>query len=215
CCFFVAWPGRIRTWIRGLETYLGRVLVARLFFSRKAPTTPSQRRATARMRRMGTADTLSTTQGAHEPAKPPGRGALVAAELARAQYRNIPTAVGVNAVTSALLVVALRETVPPQRLWIWLAAVYAVAAVRYLLWARFNAAVLDEPNTERWRLRAFLGSGANGLVWGLGGIFLYAHGSPSSQFLLLITQFGMGAGAAYASAPSFRSVMAYILPSVL
>src|SRR5262249_28062411 len=83
------------------------------------------------------------------------------------------------------------------------------------LWARFNGAVLDEPNTERWRLRAFLGSGANGLVWGLGGIFLYAHGSPSSQFLLLITQFGMGAGAAYASAPSFRSVMAYILPSVL
>src|SRR6185369_11603893 len=66
-----------------------------------------------------------------------------------------------------------------------------------------------------WRRFALLGSGVNGLTWGLGGILLYAAHSPESQFLLLVTQFGMGAGAAYASAPAFAAVMAYMLPSVM
>src|SRR5207249_11568162 len=75
---------------------------------------------------------------------------------------------------------------------------------------------LMAPNAAaNWRRIAVLGSGMNGLVWGMGGIALYASHSPASQFLLLITQFGMGAGAAYASAPAFAAVMAYLLPSVL
>jgi signal transduction histidine kinase/CheY-like chemotaxis protein len=140
---------------------------------------------------------------------------LVAAELVRAQYRNIPTAVGVNAVICALLCIALRETVSVERLGWWLCTVYAVAFTRYLLWRRFNTATLNATSATRWRRTAILGSGVNGFTWGLGGIVLYAAHSPASQFLLLITQFGMGAGAAYASAPAFGAVMAYLLPSVL
>jgi two-component system, sensor histidine kinase len=143
------------------------------------------------------------------------RAALVAAELVRAQYRNIPTAVGVNAIISALLCIALRETVSPERLVWWLAAVYMVGATRYCLWRVYNRSDLVATNTPRWRLFALLGSGINGLTWGIGGILLYAPHSPSSQFLLLITQFGMGAGAAYASAPAFAAVLAYLVPSVL
>ena len=140
---------------------------------------------------------------------------MVAAELARAQYRNIPTAVAVNVIISGLLCLALQETVSHERLGWWLSAVYAVAAVRLLLWHRFNGTTLTLANTRLWRRIAYLGSGANGLTWGIGGIALYATHSPASQFLLLITEFGMGAGAAYASAPSFAAVMAYLLPSVL
>jgi two-component system, sensor histidine kinase len=140
---------------------------------------------------------------------------LVAAELVRAQYRNIPTAVGVNAIISGLLCIALRETVSVERLGWWLCAVYAVALARYLIWRRFNTATLNATSAKRWRRIAILGAGANGFTWGLGGIVLYAAHSPASQFLLLITQFGMGAGAAYASAPAFGAVMAYLMPSVL
>lgn len=140
---------------------------------------------------------------------------MVAAELVRAQYRNIPTAVGVNAIISGLLCIALRETVSVERLGWWLCAVYAVAFARYLMWRRFNTATLNATNAKRWRRIAILGAGANGFTWGLGGIVLYAAHSPASQFLLLITQFGMGAGAAYASAPAFGAVMAYLMPSVL
>ncbi|MBS0421538.1 MAG: hybrid sensor histidine kinase/response regulator [Proteobacteria bacterium] len=143
------------------------------------------------------------------------RSGLVAAELVRAQYRNIPTAVSVNAVIAALLCIALQETVPLERLGWWLLVVYVVAAIRFLVWLRFHSASLDDAVTRMYRRLAVAGSGVNGLVWGAGGIILYASHSPASQFLLLITQFGMGAGAAYASAPAFAAVMAYLLPSVL
>jgi two-component system, sensor histidine kinase len=140
------------------------------------------------------------------------RAGLVAAELVRAQYRNLPTAVAVNAVISGLLCFALHETVPMERLVGWLVVVYLVATARYLIWRRFNAA---PAHTELFRRLALIGSAVNGVVWGVGGIVLYARHSPASQFLLLITQFGMGAGAAYASAPAFAAVMAYLIPSVL
>lgn len=144
-----------------------------------------------------------------------GRAASVAGELVRAQYRNIPTAVAVNAVISGLLCLALRDTVPSERLGWWLLAVYAVAGVRYAVWLRFARVTTAVDAPALWRRIAVLGSGINGLTWGIGGIVLYAPHSPASQFLLLITEFGMGAGAAYASAPAFAAVMAYILPSVL
>jgi two-component system, sensor histidine kinase len=140
---------------------------------------------------------------------------LVAAELVRAQYRNIPTAVAVNAIISGLLCIALRETVSLERLGWWLCAVYATAIARFLLWRQFNADPLKVARSRQWRRIAWLGSGVNGFTWGVGGIVLYAAHSPASQFLLLITQFGMGAGAAYASAPAFAAVLAYLLPSVL
>ena len=145
----------------------------------------------------------------------PERAGLVAAELVRAQYRNIPTAVAVNAIISALLCLALQETVPLDRLGWWLLAVYTVATTRFFLWRRFHSASLTPASALAWRRLAAIGSGVNGSIWGAGGIVLYASHSPESQFLLLITQFGMGAGAAYASAPAFAAVMAYLLPSVL
>jgi signal transduction histidine kinase/CheY-like chemotaxis protein len=164
---------------------------------------------------MRNADTEASVHGARQLSAHPERTGLVAAELVRAQYRNIPTAVTVNAIISALLCVALRDTVSPERLGWWLGAIYLIATVRFLLWRRFNTTPLTPATTSFWRRIAFLGSGVNGFAWGVGGIVLYAAHSPASQFLLLITQFGMGAGAAYASAPAFAAVMAYILPSVL
>jgi two-component system, sensor histidine kinase len=142
----------------------------------------------------------------------PERAGLVAADLVRAQYRNLPTAIAVNAIISGLLCIALEETVPVDRLAWWLVAVYLVATTRYFIWRRFQAGVSD---TTLFRRLAVIGSGVNGFTWGVGSIILYAPHSPSSQFLLLITQFGMGAGAAYASAPAFAAVMAYLIPSVL
>ncbi len=164
---------------------------------------------------MGNADTEPSVHGASGPADRPGRAGLVAAELVRAQYRNLPTAVAVNVIISALLCLPLQETVSLERLLWWLSAIYAVAATRFFLWHRFNRTPLSAANAQRWRRIAILGSGVNGFTWGVGGIVLYAAHSPASQFLLLITQFGMGAGAAYASAPAFAAVMAYLLPSVL
>jgi len=142
----------------------------------------------------------------------PERAGLIAAELVRAQYRNLPTAIAVNAIISGLLCIALQETVPIDHLAWWLVAVYLVATTRFVIWRRFEAGISD---AALFRRLAIIGSGVNGFTWGVGSLFLYAPHSPTSQFLLLITQFGMGAGAAYASAPAFAAVMAYLIPSVL
>src|SRR6267142_1032337 len=100
---------------------------------------------------MGNAYTEPSAGGASAPADHPGRAGLVAAELVRAQYRNIPTAVAVNAIIAALLCLALQETVSLERLVWWLAAVYAVAGTRFFLWHRFNKATLTAPAAQRWR----------------------------------------------------------------
>src|SRR3569833_3243090 len=153
-------------------------------------------------------------QGVTEPSvhsgRPPERAGLINAELVRAQYRNIPTAVAVNAIISGLLCKTHRETVPVERLAWWLVVVYLVATTRYVLWRRFQSTPLTPTSASFWRRLAAIGSGVNGFTWGGGGIFLYAAHSPASQILLLITQFGMGAGAAYASAPPFAAVKAYL-----
>src|SRR6266446_4650215 len=99
---------------------------------------------------MRNADTEPFEQGESAPAGPPGRAGLVAAELVRAQYRNIPTAVAVNAVICALLCLALRETVSPERLGWWLCAVYVVASARFLLWRRFKTATLNVATALQW-----------------------------------------------------------------
>jgi two-component system, sensor histidine kinase len=164
---------------------------------------------------MGTAEVDSSVQGKSAPAGAPGRLLLVVAELVRTQYRNIPTAVAVNAIICGLLCLALYQTVSHTRLAVWLVAVYCVAAARFVVWLRFRRSSVPPTEASRWRRHALLGSGVNGLVWGIGGIALYAPQSAASQFLLLITQFGMGAGAAYASAASFPAVVAYLYPSVL
>ncbi|HEV7441372.1 MAG TPA: hypothetical protein VGO18_02175, partial [Steroidobacteraceae bacterium] len=87
---------------------------------------------------MGSADTEPSVHGASGPADRPGRAGLVAAELVRAQYRNLPTAVAVNAIISALLCLALQETVSLERLVWWISAIYVVAGARLFLWHRFN-----------------------------------------------------------------------------
>src|SRR5258708_39639347 len=127
---------------------------------------------------MGSADTEPSARGGSQPADPSGRAGLVAAELVRAQYRNIPTAVAVNAIISGLLCIALRETVSLERLGWWVCAVYAVAGARYLLWRQFNADTLKVARSGQWRRFAWLGSGVNGFTWGVGGIALYAAPSP-------------------------------------
>src|ERR1700760_3517821 len=92
---------------------------------------------------------------------PQERAGLVAAELVCAQYRNIPTAVAVNAIISGLLCIALQETVPMERLAWWLVAVYLVATIRYVLWRRFHARPLTPARTLFWKRLAAIGSGVN------------------------------------------------------
>jgi hypothetical protein len=146
---------------------------------------------------------------------PTSRALLIAAEQVRTQYRNMPTAFISNAAVSLILCITLREAVPLPRLGWWLCAAYAWALGRFLLWRAFKRADPPPSDIAVWGNYGLAGSALNGIIWGLGGIVLYVPGNLSSQFLLLIVQFGMGSGAAFASASALPSFLAYFYPSLL
>ena len=145
---------------------------------------------------------------------PANRALLVAAEQVRIQYRSMPTAFISNAFVSVILCFTLRNSVPIGPLAGWLAAEILWVLARFLQWRAFRRAQPAAVDISRWRLHACLGSALNGLIYGVGGIVLFVPGSLSSQFLLLIVQFGMGSGAVYASASSLPSFLLYFYPSL-
>jgi two-component system, sensor histidine kinase len=148
-------------------------------------------------------------------AVPSERDLLIAAEQVRAQYGNMPTAFISNAVVAVILCFVLREVVALPTLTWWLGGVYLWVIGRYTLWRRFNRVKPPAADIGRWRTYALIGSALSGILWGLGGMVLYVPGNLWSQFLLLIVQFGMGSGAAYASASTLPSFLAYFFPSLL
>ncbi|HWM71460.1 MAG TPA: hybrid sensor histidine kinase/response regulator [Steroidobacteraceae bacterium] len=157
---------------------------------------------------MGLAEQVSVGQ-------PATRAPLVAAEQVRIQYRNMPTAIISNACVSLILCFTLRNSVPTTTLIGWLAAEYVWVASRFAQWRAFWRAQPAASNIARWRVNGIVGSAVNGIIYGVGGIILYVPGSLSSQFLLLIVQFGMGSGAIYASASSLPSFLLYFYPCLL
>jgi signal transduction histidine kinase len=148
-------------------------------------------------------------------AVPRNRDLLIAAEQVRTQYGNMPTALISNAVVSAILCFVLRDVVPLPKLASWLSAEYVWVIGRLVLWRQFKRANPPASNISSWRRYALAGSALNGIIWGVGGLLLYVPGNLPSQFLLLIVQFGMGSGAAYASAATLPSFLAYFYPSLL
>ena len=146
---------------------------------------------------------------------PANRALLVAAEQVRIQYRTMPTAFISHAFVSVILCVTLRNSVPTATLALWLAAVYVWVLTRFLQWRAFRQARPPATEIASWRRHAWLGSGINGVIYGVGGIVLFVPGSLLSQFMLLIVQFGMASGAVYASASSLPSFLLYFYPSLL
>ncbi len=157
---------------------------------------------------MGLAEHLSVREAAT-------RTPLVAAQLVRTQYRNMPTAFLSNAVVSVILCFTLRDSVPTGTLYGWLGAEYAWVVYRFFQWNAFRRAQPPPADIARWRIHGMVGSALNGFIWGAGGILLYVPGNLSSQFLLLIVEFGMASGAVYASASSLSSFLTYFYPCLL
>jgi signal transduction histidine kinase/CheY-like chemotaxis protein len=147
--------------------------------------------------------------------EPATRALLVAAEQVRIQYRNMPTAFISNAFVAAILCFMLRNSVPTATLAGWLAAEYVWVVYRFLQWRAFWRAQPAASDIARWRFHGVLGSAINGIIYGAGGLILYVPGNLSSQFLLLIVQFGMASGAIYASASSLPAFLLYFYPTLL
>ena len=93
------------------------------------------------------------------------RGSLLAAELVRAQYANMPGAFIGSAVTATFMAAVLYDKLPAGAGLTWLVAIYANCAVRMLLWERFCVAAPEVEDMPRWARYSVISAVIAGLIW--------------------------------------------------
>ena len=139
----------------------------------------------------------------------------VYAEQVRSLFRQIPIALSVNIVNSALVAIVLTPLATRPYLLPWFASVTLVAIGRGILWLRYRRAPVQPENTRRWSRLATCGSLLSGLCWGIGGVILFPVLPASGQLFLIIVMGGMSAGAMAISASHLPSLLAFLLPTSL
>jgi signal transduction histidine kinase len=143
--------------------------------------------------------------------------ALVRAEQTRALFDRNAIAQATVFLNSAIVVLVLWGHAAPASLLSWAGALWALAAARLLLGARFRRAErssLAPGEPERWALRFTVGAGVNGLLWGTAPLLL-EHGAPLAYFLFLTFVLGgMAAGAALSTASHQEAFFAYTVPAL-
>jgi signal transduction histidine kinase/CheY-like chemotaxis protein len=151
------------------------------------------------------------------PAPAPARGIdfRVEAEMTRLLYRSAGFGLFSNFVLAAVLVAGVWSYFPAHVSLGWLAAVWAISAVRLATNVAFARRSRADDGLERWR-GIFVGEViVSGLVWGSAGwLFLNTH-ELLPQCLTVFIIAGMNAGAARSLAPVWWCYSAYLTVTTL
>ncbi|HRC72549.1 MAG TPA: hypothetical protein PK880_08445, partial [Candidatus Competibacter sp.] len=92
--------------------------------------------------------------------------AEIQAELIGTLFRSIPVAIAVHVVSSTVLVSMLWDKAARDRLLLWLAALYGLAAVRWLLLRAYQRRRPTVEGIPPWGRAAAALSWTFGLAWG-------------------------------------------------
>ena len=129
-------------------------------------------------------------------------------------FRQMPTALTVNAVNAAITAIVLQRLAGTGLPLAWLSVVLLVTTVRALLWLRYRRGN-SRVEGDRWLLLAISGSLLGGLCWGLGGLALFAGLPALGQMFLTVVIGGMCAGAVVTSSPHLPTFLAFLLSATL
>lgn len=144
------------------------------------------------------------------------RSSLVAAELARLLYRQMPAVLAAHLINGGLVVFALWYSAERAVLLAWAAAMVVLGLVRILVWLRYRRRVLDSRFVAaRWTGYFTLGSLAAGVAWGSAVLLFVTPDQPTSLILFSFVIGGMAAGAVTTLSSHPPAFYAYILTSVL
>ena len=127
----------------------------------------------------------------------------VALEQLRLFHRNTPVSQAMTLLTSGLAGLVFWSTAPQLHLLCWLGLTIIAAGVRLGLSWRFArldraGASIEAETWERWtRLSTLL----SGIVWGVGGIYLYPVRDPQREVFLCLILLGICSGAMPLQAP--------------
>jgi signal transduction histidine kinase/CheY-like chemotaxis protein len=147
------------------------------------------------------------------PARLRDREPIIAAELIRAQYANMPGAFIGSAVTASFMVAVFYDKLPARAVLPWLIAAYVSCGVRLLLWQRFCVVVPEVADMARWARYAVVSSLLAGLIWGAGGIVLNVPGNLSYQIVVLLVTTGLAFTSTYLASAYLPAYRAFVYPT--
>jgi signal transduction histidine kinase len=142
-----------------------------------------------------------------------GNAPVLAAELLRAQYANMPGAFIGSAVTATFMVAVLYDKLSVHAALPWLIAAYVGCGLRLLLWHAFRNVSGAAASVARWRRYAVVSSAVAGVVWGSSGLVLNVPGSFSDQIVVLLVTVGLAFTSTYLSAAYLPAFRAFVYPT--
>jgi signal transduction histidine kinase len=143
-----------------------------------------------------------------------GVGDLVHAEQVRGLFAKSPLPFATVLAVSAIVVLALWDTVDRRALGSWAGALWFVTASRVALHIAYVRRAPRPEKARAWGTRFTIGTFAGGMTWGAGGLFLFPRDLPS-QTLLAFVIGGMCAGASSSTSTYPRAFAAFSAPAII
>lgn len=138
----------------------------------------------------------------------------IRAEQCKLIYRYLPPLLAINTLVASALAFALWGIVAHERLVSWLGAMFALVALRAVLYVAYRRRATVVP-VRRWLRWFTFGSGASGAMWGIAGLVLFAPDSLANQLLILFVLVGMAAGGLSSLTAYMPAFHAYLPASML
>ncbi|WP_183085214.1 ATP-binding response regulator [Trinickia fusca] len=141
----------------------------------------------------------------------------VRAEQIAVLYRNTPLVVAGSGVTALILCALLcyRGHLSYTTAGAWIAVMLVSTVIRLLLWRGYARATPSVGDRRRWAHWFSVGSGVNGLTWGLGSLWLFAPARFEDNLLILFVLGAMGLAALYSLGSYLPAFLAFYTPCVI
>ena len=156
---------------------------------------------------------MQTMDVESRPTRLRDREPIIAAELIRAQYANMPGAFIGNAVTASFMVAVFYDKLPARVVLPWLVASYVSCGMRLLLWQRFCVVTPEVADMARWARYAVFSSILAGLIWGAGGIVLNVPENLSYQIVVLLVTTGLAFTSTYLASAYLPAFRGFVYPT--
>ena len=138
---------------------------------------------------------------------------IYAAQI-HAVYQHTPIVLTVNAVNSALVSIVLASYMGQTRWLLFLALTIALTGARAFGWSRYRHRAGAGQPTTKWALSATVGSGAAGLLWGVGSALLLPDNLVEQTFVAFVVG-GMCAASLVAFSNYLPAFIAYAFLALL
>ena len=142
-------------------------------------------------------------------------GMRVYAEQVALLYSLAPFMLGMTALFSTIVVVALLPAVPVVKLGLWWAVSILVSVLRYALILRYRRAQPPPEAARQWAWPFILLTGLMGIVWGLMGAWLFPPDETTYQAMILLFTIAVAGVGLFTLGSLIAAYVALCVPTLL